>query len=97
MTKHQTPPPGRFIVITDPGGAGDAPVDTEYFETARERLESLRARTRAYFPNAAVPAPLGPTPEDEYLALLLSFFLMLSDGKVTLAEIPGAGEEVHAG
>lgn len=91
MTEHQPPPGIRFCVVTDPG---TGPVSTETFGSAEARLESLRARARAYFPDAAVPAPLGPTPEDEYLAMLLGFFLMLDGGNVSLAKIPAAVEEV---
>lgn len=72
-----------FDVRTDPG---DGPIRTDRFVSAQERLESLRQRAREYFPGATVPQPRGGSAEDVYLAQLLGFFLMLTDGKVTLHE-----------
>lgn len=93
MTKPQLQPAVSFCIVTDPG---NGPVTTESFETAEERLETLRARARAYFPGTDVPKPLGPTGEEEYLAMLLGFFLMLTDGKVSLTENPRPAEEIHS-
>lgn len=81
-----------FAVHTDPG---DGEVLTECFPTAQARLESLRGRAQAYFPGNPLPTPRGEHEEDAYLAQLLGFFLMLSDGSVTLSRKPADEECTH--
>jgi hypothetical protein len=73
-----------YIVHTHPG---DGTVSTERFETAQERLDSLRRRAQAYFPGRDVPRTPADTDEAAYLAQLLGFFLMLKRGKVTLEDV----------
>lgn len=80
----QTPPAGAGFAVHTDTGSGE--ISTERFETAQARLDSLRERAQAYFPDAALPTPRGKHEEDVYLAQLLGFFLMLSDGSVTLSE-----------
>lgn len=81
-----------FAVHTDPG---DGEVLTECFPTAQARLESLRGRAQEYFPGTNLPTPRGEHQEDAYLAQLLGFFLMLSDGSVTLSQKPADAECTH--
>jgi hypothetical protein len=77
-----------FAVHTHPG---DGSISTERFQTAQERLDSLRQRAQEYFPGRSVPRTPSGTDEAAYLATLLGFFLMLNDGKVTLEDVRGIG------
>jgi hypothetical protein len=74
----------RFAVHTY---SGDGKVNTERFNTAEERLCSLRKRAQDRFPGRDVPRTPSDTDEASYLAQLLGFFLMLNDGKVTLEDV----------
>jgi hypothetical protein len=72
-----------FAVRTD---SGDGNIHTALFNTAQARLDHLRQRAQEYFPGRTVPRAKGVTDEAVYLAQLLSFFLMIRDGKVSLIE-----------
>lgn len=73
-----------YLVHTRPG---DGTVITERFNTADERLHTLRKQAQERFPGRDVPKTPSDTDEASYLAQLLSFFLMLHNGKVTLEDI----------
>lgn len=79
-----TATPAVFALHTHPG---DGTVVTERFNTAEDRLESLRQRAQERFPGRDVPGTPSDTDEAPYLAQLLGFFLMLHDGKVLLEDI----------
>lgn len=78
-----TPPKISYQVITD---FGDGHTSVESFPDAAMRLENLRTRAKIAFQREQVNLPKDSTDEAESLATLLGFFLMLTNGSVTLSQ-----------
>lgn len=85
-----------FSIITDPGNNQE--IITDHYYTKEARLAELQDRALAYYQGTrfAVPAMNHEGDQAQGLAMLLGFFLMLSNGSVTLVEEPAAELDYQA-
>lgn len=77
-----------FLIITDRGSNHE--IITDRYPTEEARLAELLRRAQAYYTGTRFALPIlnHEGGRAQALATLLSFFLMLSDGSVTLVQEP---------